>query len=141
MDKPRFLPTLRELAKTYQAFECLSARHINKLGLTTGQFDIIATLGNTQGMTPKQLTEQTLITKGTLTGVIDRLLAKGLVTRQRSETDARSFIICLTDEGQQLFKKIFPQHLDYLANRLNTLTNQDYDNIDHSLQLLRQALQ
>ena len=68
----KFLPLLRELSDTFQAFEIYSASHIRAIGLTPPQFDIIATLGNTQGMSPKELGEKTLITKGTLTGVMDR---------------------------------------------------------------------
>jgi MarR family 2-MHQ and catechol resistance regulon transcriptional repressor len=58
--------------------------------LTPSQFDIIATLGNTPGMTLQGIGEKTLITKGTLTGVVDRLQEKGLVDRvtMQPKTDA-----------------------------------------------------
>ena len=62
----------------YQAFEAYSAAHVRELGLTPPQFDIIATLGNTDGMTATELGEKTLITKGTLTGVVDRLSARAV---------------------------------------------------------------
>jgi DNA-binding MarR family transcriptional regulator len=72
---------LRELARCYQAFEAHSGAHVRSLGLTPAQFDIVATLGNTPGMSFKELGEKTLITKGTLTGVVDRLEAQRLVRR------------------------------------------------------------
>lgn len=71
--KTDVLPVIRELVRAFQAFEQYSARHVRELGLTPPQFDVIATLGNTPGMSCKELSEKTLITKGTLTGVIDRL--------------------------------------------------------------------
>ena len=83
-----FLPTLRELASAYQAFEAYSAVHIRTLDLTPAQFDIIATLGNTPGMPFKELGEKTLITKGTLTGVVNRLTDKKLVQRVASPATA-----------------------------------------------------
>ena len=98
-----FLPVVRELVRSYQAFELVSARHIRQLGLTPPQFDIIATLGNTQGMNCKELGEKTLITKGTLTGVLDRLIDKGLICRSTPPEDRRSIFICLTDAGEALF--------------------------------------
>ena len=67
-----FLPLLRELSGTYQAFGVYSSAHMRSLGLTPAQFDIVVTLGNTPGMTTMQLSEKTLITKGTLTGVVGR---------------------------------------------------------------------
>ena len=45
-----FLAVLRELAQAYHAFSAYSAAHVRQLGLTPAQFDVIATLGNTQGM-------------------------------------------------------------------------------------------
>jgi DNA-binding MarR family transcriptional regulator len=70
---------MRELARAYQAFERFDAAGIREHGLTPPQADVIFTLGNTEGMTFKDLGEKTLITKGALTGVVDRLEAKGLV--------------------------------------------------------------
>ena len=108
--RPSFLPLLRELVRTYQAFERYSAAHVQTLGLTPAQFDVVATLGNTEGMNPKQLGEKTLITKGTLTGVIDRLQHKQLVERLPDPRDGRAQIVRLTAEGQTLFEQVFPAH-------------------------------
>lgn len=115
MEAKAFLPVVRELARCYQAFECYSSRHVRNLGLTPSQFDIIATLGNTEGMTFKQLGEMTLITKGTLTGVVDRLAAKKLVRRVASPLDGRSQIVQLTEDGQAMFERVFPTALDHLG--------------------------
>ncbi len=110
-----FLPAVVELVKCYQSFESYSARHIRSLGLTSPQFDIIATLGNTPGMTFRELGEKTLITKGTLTGVVDRLEEKKLVRRIASPTDGRCQIVQLTTRGEAVFAKVFPAHLSYLG--------------------------
>lgn len=110
-----FLPTMRALVQCYQAFETCSAAHTRGLGLTPPQFDIIATLGNTQGMTATELGEKTLITKGTLTGVVDRLIARGWVERVAHESDGRCQTIRLTQSGEALFAKVFPTHLTYMG--------------------------
>ena len=107
MLKKPFMPVLFELVRAYQAFESYSGAHIRTLGLTSSQFDIIATLGNTEGMSFKELGEKTLITKGTLTGVVDRLEAKALVRRVASASDGRSQMVELTRSGQKMFCKIF----------------------------------
>ena len=79
----RYLKSVRLLAECLQGFERFSGDAVRRCGLTHAQFDIIATLGNTPGMTYKELGDRTLITKGTLTGVIERLEHKGLVVRLR----------------------------------------------------------
>ena len=135
-----FLPTLRELANAYQAFEAYSAAHIRTLDLTPAQFDIIATLGNTPGMPFKELGEKTLITKGTLTGVVDRLTAKKLVQRVASTSDGRSQIVQLTPQGVALFERIFPDHLAHLQRAFVELSAEELANLETSLKHLRNAL-
>ena len=78
-----FLYTLRQLIRCTQAFERYSGAHVRQMGLTESQFDVIATLGNTPGMSCKALGEKTLITKGTLTGVLDRMEARALGSAAR----------------------------------------------------------
>ena len=107
-----FLPLLRELVSGYQAFESYSAPHIKSMNLTPPQFDVIATLANQPAMTCKELGEKTLITKGTLTGILDRLEIKSLIKRQTNDEDGRSQKIILTASGQTLFDSVFPSHIN-----------------------------
>lgn len=132
------LKTIRLLAECFQAFSQFSSRHIRQLGLTSAQFDIIATLGNTPGMSCKQLGEKTLITKGTLTGVVERLVAKGLLSRQPDLQDARCFRLQLTQAGQQLFEQIFPLHLAYCQQAFESMTEPQMQQLQQGLSELRQ---
>jgi DNA-binding MarR family transcriptional regulator len=110
-----FMPTVQALVQCYQAFEAYSASHIRALGLTPPQFDIVATLGNTPGMTATELGDKTLITKGTLTGVVDRLADRGWVERVAHGSDRRCQIVRLTKTGEALFARAFPAHMAHLA--------------------------
>jgi len=132
-----FLPLLRELSGTYQAFEVYSSAHVRSLGLTPAQFDIVATLGNTHGMPTKELGEKTLITKGTLTGVVDRLADKKLVRRIASPSDGRSQIVQLTPQGEKLFARIFPAHLAHMERAFTQLSQKELNGITESLRRLR----
>ena len=139
MSQKSFIPVLRELARAYQAFESHSAPHIRSLGLTPSQFDIIATLGNTVGMSFKELGEKTLITKGTLTGVVDRLEAKSLVRRIASTSYGRSQIVQLTRKGETLFAKVFPAHIEHVGQAFASLTQAELDSMQATLSRLRTA--
>lgn len=134
------MSTLRELARCYQAFEAFSAAHIRAVGLTPPQFDIVATLGNTAGMSFKELGERTLITKGTLTGVVDRLATRGLVRRVASSTDRRSHIVQLTAQGEALFERVFPEHLSHLRLGFGQLEAAELGELESLLLRLRRAL-
>ena len=132
-----FLPLIKELASTYQAFESYSAIHVKKMGLTETQFDILATLGNQPPMTCKELGEKTLTLKGTMTGVLERLEAKGLIEKHVNEEDGRSYKISLTKSGDKLFKKVFPEHLQYLGAAFNKLSKLEMDQAVKALQAVR----
>ncbi|MFI4940691.1 MAG: MarR family winged helix-turn-helix transcriptional regulator [Burkholderiales bacterium] len=136
-----FLPVLRELARCYQAFEMYHAVHIREIGLTPSQFDIIATLGNTAGMTFKELGEKTLITKGTLTGVVDRLIVKNLVRRVPCAHDGRSQIVQLTKTGEAAFDQVFPEHMAYMSKVFTDFTADDYARIQAALRDFRMAFE
>ena len=120
-----YLTLIKELATTYQTFEAYSADHVKQMGLTMTQFDILATLGNQPPMTCKELGEKTLILKGTMTGVLERMEAKGLIVKIPNEEDGRSYKIGLTKLGDKLFQKAFPEHLEYLGKAFAKLTKQD----------------
>ncbi len=139
MSREPFLPMLRELARCYQAFEAYSGAHVRDLGLTPAQFDIVATLGNTPGLSFKELGEKTLITKGTLTGVVDRLEAQRLVRRDASPEDGRSVIVSLTPAGARLFDKAFSAHLAHLRRALGGLSPAQLQRFETTLRSLRDA--
>jgi MarR family transcriptional regulator, 2-MHQ and catechol-resistance regulon repressor len=140
-EKPKFVPVLRELVTVVQRFEKFSADHIHTLGYTAPQFDIIATLGNTDGMTFKELGKKTLITKGTLTGVVDRLEAKGLVKRIAVAEDARKTIVRLTSKGEKEFIRVFPAHLEYCRVVFDRLCPMTLSRLGHDARELRDAFE
>jgi len=131
---------MRELVRCYQAFEKYSAAHVRMLGLTPSQFDIIATLGNTPGMTFRELGEKTLITKGTLTGVVDRLERKGLVERAPLAADGRCSIVKLTRAGEREFRRVFDNHLTHVGAALDRISPQRQESLRRDLVRLREAL-
>ena len=136
-----FMPLVRALIECAQRFEQCSSVHIRQLGLTPSQFDIIATLGNTNGMSCKELGEKTLITKGTMTGVLDRLQKKGLLSRHDAPEDGRSWITKLTVKGQALFEEIFPKHLAHIDPLFVSFTDAELDNMRQQLCRLRAAFE
>ena len=131
--KEAFLPVLRELVSAYQAFTIYDAENLRRFDLTTSQADVIFTLGNTQGMTFKEIGDNTLITKGTLTGVIDRLERKKLVIRMATTSDRRCMRVVLTNKGEQTFENVFPQHIAHLKTRFEKLNKTELEEIRQSL--------
>ncbi len=109
-----YLKVLRPLVEAYQAIFEVGHRHIRTMGLTPAQFDVIAELGGTKGMTAVELSHSTLLAKASLTGIIDRLEAKGLAERHAVSGDRRSMSIQLTKEGELLHQQCFPAQADFM---------------------------
>ena len=127
---------VKELVQAYQAFEMHSGAHIKEMGLTTTQFDIVATLGNQPPMTCKELGEKTLVSKGTMTGELERLETKGLIEKFMNADDGRSYKIGLSKSGDRLFKKVFPEHVEYLGKSIGKLSKKE---IEHAVTVLREV--
>jgi MarR family transcriptional regulator, 2-MHQ and catechol-resistance regulon repressor len=139
--KESFIPTMRELVKTYQSFSAYSEAHVRQFGLTPAQFDVIATLGNTNGMSMGEIGERTLITKGTLTGIIDRLIHKQLVVREVPSDNRRNVIVQLTPNGQQVFEQVFPAHIAHLKGQFEKLEPSELELLKVLLVRLRKVFQ
>lgn len=131
------LSLVKELVQAYQAFEIHSGGHIKEMGLTMTQFDIVATLGNQPPMTCKELSEKTLISKGTMTGVLERLEVKGLIEKLMNVEDGRSYKIALTKAGDKLFKKVFPEHVEYLGRAFRKLSKKELEQAINVLQSIK----
>ena len=136
-----FLPLLRELARSYQAFEKFSTPHVKSMNLTSPQFDVIATLANQPSMTCKELGEKTLITKGTLTGILDRLVIKEIVERIANADDGRSQKVQLTAKGKEIFAHAFPNHMMHLEKAFNQLSPEEMLDLTNALKKLRAAME
>ncbi len=124
---------IKELVRAYQGFETYSSAHIRELGLTPVQFDVLATLGNQPPMSYKELGEKTLISKSSLTGVVERMITKGFIVILNNPEDARSHLLKLTAKGQRIFEKVFPEHLAYLDQVFKKLPAKRLKEITESL--------
>ncbi len=135
--KQDFIPLMRELVRAYQAFAQYDAAGYRDSDLTVPQADVIFTLGNTDGLTFKEIGEKTLITKGTLTGVIDRLERKELVRRRLCADDRRCTRVTLTDKGKAVFEREFPRQIAYLKERFDRLSQAEQQKALATLEKLR----
>jgi MarR family 2-MHQ and catechol resistance regulon transcriptional repressor len=137
----RILRSIRLLVECYHSFGHLSDSEIRSYGLTPSQFDIIATLGNTAGMSFKELGARTLITKGTLTGVVDRLEDKGLVKRTMLPEDRRSTVVKLTELGEREFERVFGPHMEFCKRPFNDYSEDDFAALERELTRLKAHLE
>lgn len=75
---------------------------LESLGLTYPQYLAMLVLWEQGSRTVKQLGEQLMLDSGTLSPLLKRLEAAGLVTRGRNPGDERSVVVSLTEHGDRL---------------------------------------
>ena len=134
------LPIFRALHGCSQRIERLVTRYVEAEDLTPSQFDVLATLGDTEGMAFKDLSQQSMVTGGTLTPVLGRMAAKGLVHRCKGTEDCRQTIVSLTPEGQALYEKVFLPFVDHAQRHLDVLSPSEQAELARLLNKLSSAL-
>jgi DNA-binding MarR family transcriptional regulator len=107
-DKP--MPTIDQML----CFAVYSAGHaftrfykprLDALDLTYPQYLVFLVLWEKDNLTVKTLGERLFLDSGTITPLVKRLEARGLVRRKRDEEDERQVRILLTAEGRALKEK------------------------------------
>ena len=76
--------------------------------LTWTAFVVLWVVWIFRSMESRHVAEEAGITKGTLTGVVNTLESRGLLTREVPATDRRRMFLSLTDKGEELMTELFP---------------------------------
>jgi DNA-binding MarR family transcriptional regulator len=109
-------------------FSSLNAMLSSEFGLSLAKFDVLAQLDRyLEGLALGQLTQNLKVSGGNVSGLVQRLLADDLISREMSSQDRRSFIVRLTPKGEALFKKAAEAHKKHLSKRLENISAQEMD--------------
>ncbi|MFO1146827.1 MAG: MarR family transcriptional regulator [Alsobacter sp.] len=84
------------------AFGRLYKGLLDGLGLTYPQYLVMVTLWEDDGLSVGEIGERLSLESSTLTPLLKRLEAQGLVERRRSEADERRVLVKLTKKGRRL---------------------------------------
>jgi DNA-binding MarR family transcriptional regulator len=79
---------------------------LSELGITVAQFMVMLVIYTDEGMTQQNLSKYIDVDKGSITRIIDRLVAKGQVARRAIRGDRRAVALELTKDGERLMKKL-----------------------------------
>ncbi|MFC2947459.1 MarR family winged helix-turn-helix transcriptional regulator [Virgibacillus sediminis] len=106
---------------------------IKNYGMKTSDFAILEALYHKGELTVKQISEAVLINTGSITYVIDKLEAKGLLKRRPCTEDRRVVYIHITDQGNQLMDEIFPKHQQVIEEIFSGVSNEEKETIVEAL--------
>lgn len=129
-----------KLARSSSLFSKLSARDIDRYGVTQPQFSVLEALGHLGPLTIGEIGKKMLVTGGCMTVIIDNLERDGLVERIRSTEDRRVIKVGLTGKGNELFQRIFRQHAARITELASVLNEQEQRQLSDLLKKLGLAL-
>jgi len=112
------------VARAYQTIQRQLERILDEAGLTLPQFDVLANLGMSEGITQQELAGRLLVTKGNVCGVLDRMEEADLVERRPDPRDRRANRLYLTGRGRGALREAFPAHLGVVQRHMAALSDE-----------------
>lgn len=99
-----------------------------EFGSTLPRFDVLAALYRERdGMRMSELSKSLMVSNGNVTGIVDRLVAEGLVVRLPVENDRRASIVRLTEAGEKDFAERALVHESWVSDLFSDLSSGDAD--------------
>jgi DNA-binding MarR family transcriptional regulator len=125
------------LMRVFQKIDRASGEHLRAWDLSVAQFDVLAHVGASEGMTQQELADSLLVTKGNVCQLLDRMEGRGLILRRQEGRTNRLF---LTEEGRRLFEEVVPAHEAMIAGRFSVLSEKEQAQLYELLRKFDRAL-
>lgn len=103
------------------------------------EFDVLSALrraGAPYQLSPKSLLQQTLVSSGTMTNRIDRLVDRGLVERRTDPNDGRGILVVMTESGRERVDAAISTLLAAESELLDRLSTPDQERLSALLRKL-----
>ena len=123
------------IRRLIQAGELYTKELDRNYQVSVPQLLCLLTLHENGSLSPSQIAKNTMVGTSTMTGIIDRLEKKGLVTRVRNSPDRRMITISLTEAGKKLARSAPPLIRQEVIDGLERLPKSEIEKIIHGLEI------
>ncbi len=137
---PDVLRTWFRFLRLHQRITARATQEFRALGLSLAQFDLLSNLSDGEGVSQQDLVEKLFVTKGNVSGLVDRLAAAGLVERRPLPGDRRSHALHLTTEGRAVTERGLALQRRLVGATLGRLSPADVAELDRLVSLWREAV-
>lgn len=137
------LAVFSRVKRIARQLDVVRKRAFAEVGLELSEFDVLSALRRTgapYALTPKQLLASNLVSSGTMTYRIDRLVERGLVVRQDDPADGRSVLVRMTDDGKQRVDAAIQGLLKVERTMLETISAEEFAVLERGLRQLSLAM-
>jgi MarR family transcriptional regulator, 2-MHQ and catechol-resistance regulon repressor len=127
------------LSRATRAVEARALASIAGTGLCASDFGVLEALLHKGPLPVNALGKKVLLTSGSMTAAVDRLVARRLVARNDDSRDRRVRVVALTPEGRRLIKSAFARHASDLDEVVSVLTETERSTVLALLKRLGQG--
>lgn len=113
------------LSKAYKAVTEQAEKDAKRYGLSPSEFMILEVLYAKGRIPLQQIGDKILVTSGSITYNIDKLEKKQLLRRVPSSEDRRVTYAEITESGNELFNRIFPEHAAKIHSIMKTISQEE----------------
>jgi len=93
---------------------------------TLPRFDLMAQLERSpNGLRMSEISRRMMVTGGNITRIVDQLVEEGIVARETSRGDRRSFTVRLTTAGRRAFVAMAEHHEAWIVEMFGVLTRKE----------------
>lgn len=131
---------LHLLHRAGQVADELFTEEMGSSDLTPRQFAVLMVLQRLETASQTDIVNETGIDRSTLADIVKRLVARGLIARRRSKSDARAYAVRLTPVGRDALKAAQPASERVESRILKSLPQARRDAFVDALSLLVRAL-
>ena len=96
---------VNSLRRTVRAFRAAAQAAEDELGVSGAQHFVLQKLADAPALSLNDLASRTMTHKSSVSVVVSRLVARGLVRRRRSSADGRSIVLTLTPAGRRALER------------------------------------
>ena len=99
---------------------------LEREGLTGAGFSVLVVLATAGGeLELRTLRHRLRTSKANATEIVGTLVARGLVVRTRLPHDRRAAAVTLTDRGQEVVDRLFPEHTERVSAAFSVLDEEE----------------
>ncbi|SDR89842.1 MarR family winged helix-turn-helix transcriptional regulator [Microterricola viridarii] len=95
--------------------------------ISLNEYDVMFTLSlhPERRLRLRELNRQMLLTQPSVSRLVDRMSARGLLEKEHDPHDGRGTVIVLTDAGYELFRRVAVSHMDSITRRVGGALDDD----------------
>jgi MarR family 2-MHQ and catechol resistance regulon transcriptional repressor len=113
------------LSKLANSFHDPLTRNLESLGISSSIYLSLAHLNSVEKAKTQRLGEVALISSGTITHTVNKMVKEELIEKIQDTEDKRVYWVKITDKGRALFENVHIEHMKYLDQLLSDFSEEE----------------